>query len=52
MTPRWRRRLRRLWLAAAILAAPWLIEWAVTRRPPVPVNLPHFVRPQIGRLST
>ena len=38
-------------IAAAVLAAPWLIEWAITRKPPVPVNLPRLVRPQIGRLQ-
>ena len=45
-----RRATRVLWITAGILAAPWLVEWAVTRKPPVPVNLPRFVRPQIGRL--
>lgn len=45
------RAVRVLWIAAAVLAAPWLIEWAITRKPPVPVNLPRFVRPQIGRLQ-
>lgn len=45
------RAARVLWALAAVLAAPWLIEWAITRKPPMPVNLPRFVRPQIGRLQ-
>ena len=44
-------RTRVLWGLAALLAAPWVVEWLITRRPPVPANLPRFVRPTTGRLN-